>query len=165
MILISAGIWVVVVSTVIAACLLDLTVYSPFPMHFRKVRFMNWFVVGFTYALSYFGRYNINVLNVKAIHDELEVTNAQFGIIITIGFWVYAFFVFFNGMVVDRIGARRGVLNGVLGSGIMNLVMGIYTQFFLQKGMPAIITFCILFGINNYWQTYSTSAIVKFGGM
>lgn len=163
--LISICIWIAVIVLVMGACLLDLTLYSPFPRQFRNRRFLNWFTVGFTYALSYFGRYNINVLNVKSIHEELEVTNSQFGWVITIGFWIYALFVFINGIVVDRIGARAGVLYGVIGSGVMNLVMGFYVQHYLQKGTSGIVWLCILFGINNYWQTFSTSAIVKFGGM
>ena len=154
----------VVLVTVFGACSLDL-IHNPLG-HSRKFvnrRFINWFLFGITYALSYFGRYNINVLNQQEIWDKLEVEKDEFGWIITIGFWFYSVFVIMNGLVVDRIGARKALLIGCFGSGLMNLIMGLYSQFFMQTGTKAIIAYSLMFGINNYWQTFSTSAICKCG--
>src|SRR5688572_16630515 len=66
---------------------------------FRQRRFFNWFPLGLTYALLYFGRYNLAILK-----DVKAITEAQYGDIFTIGAWVYGISFLLNGPLADRFG-------------------------------------------------------------
>lgn len=59
---------VLVILVVLGSCLLDLF-NNPLkhPRKYVNKRFINWFLVGLTYASTYFGRYNINVANTKDV--------------------------------------------------------------------------------------------------
>ena len=68
---------------------------------FKRRRLLNWFPLGLTYALLYFGRYNL-----AAINTELEglkiLSKAQFGDIDGIGSIVYGVSFLLNGPLTDR---------------------------------------------------------------
>jgi sugar phosphate permease len=78
---------VVIVVIVCAACLLDLLHNRKpphkYPFRFILIRFANWLTVGLTYACTYFGRYNMSLVNTPDTHDLLGVTKTEFGIITT----------------------------------------------------------------------------------
>lgn len=68
---------------------------------------MVWFILyiyfsGLGYACTYFGRYNINVLNTLDVHEIWGVGVTQYGIITTVGYIVYAVCVVINGFFVDK---------------------------------------------------------------
>jgi sugar phosphate permease len=69
---------------------------------YRYDLFIFYFVVGLTYACTYFGRYNINVLNTTDVRDSFGIDVTQYGIITTTGYIVYAIFVVINGYFVDE---------------------------------------------------------------
>jgi len=155
---------ILVVVIVIAACFIDV-LHNPCG-HPRKLvvrRFCNWFLVGITYASTYFGRYNMNVVNQARSHHDLGVTASEFGIVLTVGSASYAVFVVLNGFIVDKIGGKRAMVIGALGSGFFNLVQGLFVQFGVGKvtGYPALIVMCVIFACNNFFQTFCTSAICK----
>ena len=155
---------VCVVTIVAAACCIDVF-HNPCG-HPRKLvvrRFLNWFLVGITYASTYFGRYNMNVVNQARSHHDLGVTASQFGIVLTVGSASYAVFVVVNGFVVDKIGGSRAMVIGAYGSGFFNLVQGLFVQFGVGKvqGMPALVVMCVIYACNNFFQTFCTSAICK----
>ena len=56
------------------------------------------------------------------------MTKEDFGIIFGAGTICYAIAFLVNGPLVDRIGGRKGMLIGVLGSALANLAMGIYLR-------------------------------------
>lgn len=153
---------------VIGACVLDLT-HNPLhhPRKFVNFRFVNWLLVGLTYAGTYFGRYNINVTNTQQIWTLVGVDNATYSTIITVGFVAYAVFVVLNGFVVDKWGGRKATIIGSLASGCCNILMGIVawgiSHNWWAKGVHNVIIICVLYAINNYFQTYCTSAICKVG--
>jgi len=155
---------ILVVVIVTAACLID--VFHNPCHHPRKLvvrRFFNWFLVGITYASTYFGRYNMNVVNQGQTHAALKVTASQFGVVLTVGSASYAVFVVLNGFIVDKIGGKRAMVIGALGSGFFNLVQGLFVQFAVGKvfGSTALALMCIIFACNNFFQTFCTSAICK----
>ena len=94
------------------------------PLHhtrkFMLRRFVNWFPLGMTYAFLYMGRYNLVVAK-GALGDLM--TKEDFGIISGVGFTVYALALFFIGPLVDRVGGKRGILIGAIGSSLMNGAM------------------------------------------
>jgi len=155
---------VLVVTIVVSACFIDV-LHNPLN-HPRKLvmrRFLNWFLVGITYASTYFGRYNMNVVNVGKTYSIMDVTSSQFGIVVTVGSASYAVFVVLNGFVVDKIGGSRAMVIGALGSGFFNLVQGLFVQFGFGhvKGMKALVIMCVIYACNNFFQTFCTSAICK----
>jgi len=155
---------VLVVVIVTCACIIDIF-HNPCH-HPRKLvvrRFCNWFLVGITYASTYFGRYNMNVVNQARTHHDLGVSASEFGIVLTVGSASYAVFVVLNGFMVDKIGGKRAMVIGALGSGFFNLVQGLFVQYGVGKvvGRPALIVMCCIFACNNFFQTFCTSAICK----
>lgn len=91
---------------------------------YRIRRFMNWFPLGLTYATFYMGRYNLNAAS-KSMMDMFNLSKAEFGTIATAGFWTYALSVLINGPLADKIGGKKSILIGALGTMTMNLVIGL----------------------------------------
>jgi len=159
---------VLVITIVTGACLMDLF-RNPLghPKKLVRRRFANWFLVGITYASTYFGRYNMNVVNQARTHKDLGVSASEFGIVLTVGSASYAVFVVINGFMVDKIGGARAMVIGALGSGFFNLVQGLFVHFAVidtdnpLQGTTSLIIMCVIFACNNFFQTFCTSAICK----
>eukprot|EP00727_Mastigamoeba_balamuthi_P000725 m51a1_g1065 hypothetical protein (559) ;mRNA; r:834803-837131 len=153
-----------VAAIVVGACVLDVA-HNPrgHPRRFVVRRFLNWFLVGITYASTYFGRYNMNVANTRKVYDILGVTSAEFGWVITVGFVSYAVFVVLNGFVVDKIGGSRAMWIGAYGSAVFNVLEGVFAVYGPARlqGAAAIAVLCGLYACNNFFQTFCTSAICK----
>ncbi len=129
---------------------------------FRVRRFINWFPLGLSYALLYMGRYNLTVS--QTVLGNLMPKDA-FGTIFGVGAWVYAIAFLVNGPLTDKIGGKRGILIGVLGAAISNLLMGLYIRYaiLLPAGTEINIVpvFVLLYSMNMYFQSYGAVAIVK----
>ncbi|MBZ0263318.1 MFS transporter [bacterium] len=127
---------------------------------FRIRRFWNWFPMGLTYAFLYMGRYNLTVSK-NALGDMM--TKEDFGIIFAAGTITYAIAFLINGPLTDRIGGKRAILIGALGSAIMNTSMGFVVYKLLNGGsdMNLRLVFSILYSANMYFQSYGAVAIVK----
>jgi len=123
---------------------------------FRVRRVKNWLPVGMLYAFLYMGRYNLTVA--KGAFGEL-MTNSDFGTIFGIGTAVYGSAFLINGPLTDRIGGKKAVLIGAVGSLFANAAMGWVTL----KGQTddLVGTFSVLYGINMYFQSFGAVSIVK----
>ncbi|MDO9182151.1 MAG: MFS transporter [Bacteriovorax sp.] len=123
-------------------------------------RFINWFPLGMTYAFMYMGRYNLNVA--KTSLGDL-MTKEDFGFIGGVGFTVYALALFFIGPIVDRIGGKRGILIGAIGSAIMNAVMGLILYLFLNHRLDVnlVTAFSITYGLNMLFQSFGAVSTIK----
>src|SRR4051812_49300199 len=91
---------------------------------YKTRRILNWFPLGLTYGTLYMGRYNFNVVK-GTMGSMFHLDKAQMGVIATAGFWTYALSVIFNGPLADRIGGRRAIIVGALGSALLNLIIGL----------------------------------------
>lgn len=127
---------------------------------FMVRRFFNWFPLGMTYAFMYMGRYNLNVAK-NALGDLM--TKQDFGFIGGVGFTVYALSLFFIGPVVDKIGGKKGILIGSLGSAIMNIIMGGILYLFLnhQLEVNLVTALSITYGINMLFQSFGAVSTIK----
>ena len=129
---------------------------------FRRRRFLNWFPLGIAYALLYMGRYNLTVSK-NALGDLM--TKSDFGDIFGYGAVVYAVSFLINGPLVDRIGGKRGMLIGVAGAAVANLLMGLYLYHVLGLVDPASAplreVYIGLYALNMYFQSYGAVSIVK----
>ncbi|MCX7943375.1 MAG: MFS transporter [Deltaproteobacteria bacterium] len=129
---------------------------------FRVRRFINWFPLGISYALLYMGRYNLTVS--QTVLGNLMPKDA-FGTIFGVGAWVYAIAFLINGPLTDKIGGKRGILIGVLGAAISNLLMGLYVWYAISlppgTDINIVPVFVVLYAMNMYFQSYGAVAIVK----
>lgn len=128
------------------------------PLTYRRRRFMNWFPLGLTYACYYMGRYNLNVSS-TTIMEKFHFTKADFGMIATAGFWTYALSVIINGPLADKIGGKKSILIGAIGSGIINLIIGFL---FLNEWQTKILLgMSLLYAVSQYFQSFGALSVVK----
>lgn len=129
---------------------------------FKTRRFLNWFPLGIAYATLYMGRYNLTVAKTSL---ESLMTKEDFGVIFGAGTFVYAISFLVNAPIVDRLGGRFGMLIGVAGAAIANLLMGTYLSSVLNSpgatDAPLRLVFSLLYGLNMYFQSYGALSIVK----
>ncbi|MCB9778380.1 MAG: MFS transporter [Alphaproteobacteria bacterium] len=140
---------------------------------FLKRRLMNWLPLGLTYAFLYMGRYNLKIS--KFAFEEMQdptggalMGNDDFGIIFTVGTWVYGCSFLLNGPLTDRFGGKSAILAGAGGAAVVNLLMGAASWTLLTHGPGSafvaehfLVVFSVLYGANMYFQSFGAVAIVK----
>jgi OPA family glycerol-3-phosphate transporter-like MFS transporter len=98
--------------------------------------------------------------------------SSEYGWIITIGFWSYAVCVVINGFMVDKIGGKKAMIIGAYGSAVFNVAEGLFAVLNVPAnegdlppihGTASVALFSTLFALNNFFQTFCTSAICKVG--
>lgn len=128
---------------------------------FRKRRAQNWLTLGFTYAAMYMGRYNLSFAN-KSLSDAFGWNKTQIGAIITAALTIYGFSAIFNGPIADRIGGRRAMLIGAMGTVVFNTLFGLGAYMgFLGRGEMLLAYFAVVWSLNSYFQSYSALALIK----
>src|SRR5690349_6230040 len=85
------------------------------PPGFRPRRGLNWATVGLMYTSYYLCRYNFSYAN-KAISDEFGFTKSDMSTILSVNFVAYGCGQIINGLITDRIGGKRAMLAGALGT-------------------------------------------------
>lgn len=140
---------------------------------FRRRRILNWLPLGLTYAFLYMGRYNLKIS--KFAFEEMRnatggalMGNEDFGIIFTVGVWVYGSSFLLNGPLTDRFGGKFAILLGAGGACVANVLMGLASYSLLYQGpmhefigTNFTVLFSILYGLNMYFQSFGAVAIVK----
>ncbi|MCH9688537.1 MAG: MFS transporter [Deltaproteobacteria bacterium] len=135
--------------------------YDP---RYRARRVRNWLPVGLLYSFFYMGRYNLTVAK-RVFGDMLGpdgqslMTNADFGTIFGVGATVYGCAFLVNGPITDRIGGKKALLIGGLGTAVANFAMGWVTMT-RQTGNLTLV-FAVLYGVNMYFQSFGAVGIVK----
>src|SRR5437773_1434984 len=126
----------------------------PFSAEFRRRRAALLAAIGFAYASYYMCRYNWSVAY-KAVGDSLGFTNTQLGWISGAFFWSYALGQLINGPIIDRVGGRRAMVLGALGTVCMNLALAAGAR------VPVLPYFLCIWGLNGYLQAFGASSLVK----
>jgi OPA family glycerol-3-phosphate transporter-like MFS transporter len=121
---------------------------------FRHRRALNWLPLGITYALLYFGRYNLVVLK-----DVQALTEGQYGYIFGAGAAVYGLSFFINGPLADRLGGRLTILIAAFGSAVCNIVLGLVVKRGDLGDDTALLA--TIYGANMYFQSFGAVSIVK----
>lgn len=148
---------------------------------FRRRRAQNWVFLGLMYGFFYMARYNFSAVSAY-LAQTYGWTNTQLGKVISAGTIVYAFSVFLNGPLADKIGGKRAILIGCVGSAVFNLMFGlgyltlghaavwtadgktVLTPAVLEYGLTgaAVLNmFAIVWGLNHYFQSFGALSIVK----
>ncbi len=128
-----------------------------YPKAFRVRRFLNWFPLGLAYASLYMGRYSY--IPAKEDLKAGLMGNEGLGIMTAVGSIVYGVSFLFNGPLTDRIGGRAAMLIATIGSGVVNLLMGLMLA--MNWTDDFVVKMAILYGVNMYFQSFASVAIVK----
>jgi len=129
---------------------------------FKRRRFWNWFPLGLTYALLYFGRYNLAALQ-ASLEQSGVLTKKEFGEIDGLGSVVYGIAFLLNGPLTDLWGGRTTILLASGCSAVVNLLLGVVISK-AQNGMghgSLITTLTVLNAANMYFQSFGAVSIVK----
>jgi phosphoglycerate transporter family protein len=94
------------------------------------------------YALYYFVRKNISIAS-KAITDEFQFTNTEWGIVLSVATVVYAFSKFFSGILADRVNPKYMMSIGLLASALINIMFG---------WGESLVFFIVFWALNNLFQ-------------
>ncbi|MEO8447109.1 MAG: MFS transporter [bacterium] len=128
---------------------------------FRRRRAINWLTLGFTYAAMYMGRYNLSFAN-KSLSDTYGWDKTAIGTIITASLTIYGLSALFNGPITDRIGGRKAMLIGSIGTVVFNFLFGLGAYFhFLDSGTLLLTYFTSVWALNSYFQSYSALSLIK----
>ena len=132
----------------------DDSIFVRHPPGFRRRRGLNWAFVGLLYTSFYMCRYNLSLAN-SAISGEFGFSKAQMGNIITTALLAYACGQIINGLLTDRLGGKRAMLIGAVGTILMNLMFGIASFWGL------LWLFVVIRGIDGYMQAFGAPGMVK----
>jgi OPA family glycerol-3-phosphate transporter-like MFS transporter len=127
---------------------------APPPPGLRARRGLNWATVGFMYTSFYFCRYNFAYAN-KAIADEFGFTKSDMSTILAMQFVAYGCGQMINGLLTDRIGGKKAMLVGAIGTVSVNLLFGVASFW----GMLSLFT--LLWGLNGYVQSFGSPGFIK----
>jgi OPA family glycerol-3-phosphate transporter-like MFS transporter len=128
---------------------------------FRKRRAVNWLTLGFTYSAMYMGRYNLSFVN-ESLSKTYGWDKTQVGTIITSGLLIYGFSAIFNGPLSDRIGGRRSMLIGAIGTVVFNFLFGLGAYFgVIGTGAWLLGYFSTIWALNSFFQSYSALSLIK----
>lgn len=125
-----------------------------YPPGFRARRGLNWCVVGLMYTSYYLCRYNFSYAN-KSISDEFHFTKSQMSTILMMNFFAYGCGQIINGLLTDRIGGKRAMLIGAMGTVVVNILFGAGSFW----GMLWLFT--LLWGMNGYVQSFGAPGFIK----
>jgi OPA family glycerol-3-phosphate transporter-like MFS transporter len=124
------------------------------PAGFRPRRGLNWATIGLMYTSYYFCRYNFAYAN-KAISDEFGFTKSDMSTILSVQFVAYGCGQMINGLLTDRIGGKKAMLIGAVGTIAANLLFGVASFW----GMLSLFT--LLWGVNGYVQSFGAPGFIK----
>jgi len=127
---------------------------------FRIRSYFNWLTLGLTYAFLYMGRYNLT--KAKSAFGEELMSKSDFGTIFGIGAVVYGVSFIVNGPLADKLGGKKTMIIGAVGSAIANLALGLVTYNVVTSGEGSLfVPFIIIYAINMYFQSFGAVSIVK----
>lgn len=126
----------------------------PYSDEFINKRHINWITLALMYGSYYMCRYSLPIAN-KSLCDYFHWTNEDIGWIITATFWAYAFGQLVNGFITDRIGGRKSILIGAIGTIILNICFG------FGKYTGLLSYFIIIWLLNGYFQSFGSPSTIK----
>ena len=124
------------------------------PPGFRKRRGLNWVALGLLYASSYMCRYNFRFATPGMIAD-FGFTKTQISDMLAIWSLAYGTGQLVNGLLCDRIGGKRSMLIGAIGTIAINLFFG-FASF-----AGSFSTFSLIWLINGWFQSFGAPGMVK----
>lgn len=140
---------------------INLRLGGPVVNAFRRRRAMNWVALGLTYSTMYMGRYNLSIAN-PVLSRTFGWDKTQIGGIITPALLAYGLFAIFNGPISDKIGGRRSILIGIIGTVVCNFLFGLGAYLgFLGTGAYLLGYFATIWILNSYFQSFGALSLIK----
>ena len=109
------------------------------------------FLCALTYIIALFGRLSYSSVMAELIASE-GLSKSQAGLIGTALCGVYGVFQVFSGMIGDRISPKKLIFTGVMGSAILNLIMG-------MTGSYSIML--VVWAVNGVFQSFVWSPVAR----
>ncbi|MDO5547234.1 MAG: MFS transporter [Eubacteriales bacterium] len=109
------------------------------------------FLCAVTYIVALFGRLSYSAVMAELITAE-GLSKSQAGLIGTALCGVYGVFQIFSGMIGDRVSPKKLVFTGVMGSAILNLLMGISGSYYSMLA---------LWALNGVFQSFVWSPVAR----
>lgn len=125
-----------------------------YPSGFRSRRGLNWFLLGLLYASYYMCRYNFDWA-APDLKKEYGFDNRDITRILGCWFWAYGVGQLVNGLLTDRIGGKRAMLIGAVGSIITNIVFG------AASFAGTFSLFAMIWLLNGYMQAFGAPGMIK----
>lgn len=156
------------------AKLVGVTHRPAYPSGFRARRGLNWFSLGLLYATYYMCRYNFRFAT-PGMKDEFGFTTTQVADMLAIWSLTYGTGQLVNGLLCDRIGGKRSMQIGALGSIVANLLMGLAPLALVGSAIlatskwvfpgtsmdPAFFGISVIWLINGWFQSFGAPGMVK----
>ncbi len=125
-----------------------------YPPGFRPRRGLNWFLLGLLYASYYMSRYNFDWA-APDLKKEYGFDNRDITRILGCWFWAYGVGQLVNGLFTDRIGGKRAMLIGAIGTILTNILFG------AASFAGTFSTFAGIWLLNGYLQAFGAPGMIK----
>lgn len=144
------------------------------PKGFRARRGLNWFSLGLMYATYYMCRYNFRFA-APGMQADFGFTTAQIADMIAVWSLTYGTGQLVNGLLCDKIGGKRSMQIGAVGTISINLLLGLISIVALGGSMslimkaitghesvdPAFLAITVVWLINGWFQSFGAPGMVK----
>lgn len=127
------------------------------PPGYRKRRGQNWFFLGLTYASYYLCRYNLSPI-APDLKSELGLNNAQYGMINSGRDGAYAVGQMVNGLFTDRLGGKKAMTIGAIGTVVLNVLFGLTTWWNFSLLLPVLV---LIRSADGYMQAFGAPGFIK----
>lgn len=133
------------------------TIHGDLPPGYRARRGQNWILLGLTYASYYLCRYNLSPIAPELMRD-LDLNKSQYGKIISGRDGAYAVGQMVNGLFTDRVGGKRALMIGALGTVVLNFAFGLVAW----SSLPGMLTLLVLIrSADGYIQAFGAPGFIK----
>lgn len=140
------------------------------PKGFRARRGLNWFSLGLMYATYYMCRYNFRFAT-PGMQEEFGFSITQIADLMAIWSLTYGTGQLVNGLLCDRIGGKRSMQIGAIGTITISLIFGLasirgignaLSSTGLFKGLdPAFLAISLIWLLNGWFQSFGAPGMVK----
>lgn len=144
-----------------------------YPRGFRARRGLNWLSLGLLYGAYYMCRYNFRFAT-PGMKEEFGFTTTQIGDMLAIWSITYGTGQLVNGLLCDKIGGKRSMQIGALGSIIANVLLGLAPLVLVGGALaatarvfgadsidPAFLAISVIWLINGWFQSFGAPGMVK----
>src|ERR1700761_7320120 len=125
-----------------------------YPRGFRARRGLNWGILGLTYASYYVCRYNFRFATPGLIEED-GFSHSQNTYMLSALSIAYGTGQLVNGLLTDRIGGKKAMFIGAVGTIAVNLAFGAASF----AGMLGL--FVAIRGVDGYFQAFGAPGMVK----
>lgn len=150
------------------------TTRHAYPPGFRARRGLNWGALGLMYAAYYMCRYNFRFAT-PGMQEEFGFSTTQIGDLLGIWSLTYGTGQLVNGLLTDRIGGRRSMQIGAVGTIVVNLLMGLLPLLVVGGSLAAMAKFvfradsldhafiaiAVVWLVNGWFQSFGAPGMIK----